>query len=287
MTEEKHSKIKWRFKTQDGLELFAHAFPAKDTPKAVLCIVHGHGEHIERYTHVANALNAAGYSVIGYDHRGHGQSDGARGHIPSYELLLDDMTRFREEVAAYYPNIPHIVWGHSMGGNIVLNYMLRNSDKLGNQLKGVIATGPWLKLAFEPPAIQLFLGKMMDKIKPDFTQESGLDTSALTHDPNVVRAYEEDSLVHGKVSARLMVSMVESGLWALEHAAEFPLPLLLMHGGADRITSSAASKEFAEKAPAEQTTLKIWDGFYHELHNELEKDAVFQTIIDWMDDLLA
>jgi acylglycerol lipase len=287
MTEEKNSKIKWRFKSQDGLELFAHAFPAKEDPKAVLCIVHGHGEHIERYEHAAHALNEAGYSVIGYDHRGHGQSDGPRGHIPSYELLLDDMTRFRKEVNEYYPNIPHLVWGHSMGGNITLNYILRNGDKLGENLKGVIATGPWLKLAFEPPAIQLFLGKMMDKIKPDFTQESGLDTGALARDPDVVRAYEEDNLVHGKVSARLMVSMVESGLWALEHANEFPLPLLLMHGGADKITSAAASKEFAAKAPADQTTLKIWDGFYHELHNEPEKADVFKTITDWMDDLLA
>jgi len=283
MTEEKSSKIKWRFKSQDGLELFAHAFPAQEDPKAVVCIVHGHGEHIERYEHVAAALNQAGYSVIGYDHRGHGQSEGPRGHIPSYELLLDDMTRFRNEVKEYYPDIPHFVWGHSMGGNIVLNYMLRNKP----ELSGVIATGPWLKLAFEPPAIQIFLGRMMDKIKPDFTQESGLDTAALARDPDVVRTYEEDNLVHGKISARLMVEMLNSGLWALDHANEFPLPLLLMHGSADRLTSAQASKDFAAKAPADKVTLKIWDGFYHELHNEPEKDEVFKTIIDWMDNRLA
>lgn len=283
MTEEKGSKIKWRFKSQDGLELFAHAFPAQEEPKAVVCIVHGHGEHIERYEHVAAALNQAGYSVIGYDHRGHGQSEGPRGHIPSYELLLNDMTRFRNEVKEYYPDIPHFVWGHSMGGNIVLNYILRNRP----ELSGVIATGPWLKLAFEPPAIQIFLGKMMDKIKPDFTQESGLDSAALARDPDVVRAYEEDNLVHGKISARLMVEMLNSGLWALDHANEFPLPLLLMHGSADRLTSAQASKDFAAKAPADKVTLKIWDGFYHELHNEPEKDEVFKTIIDWMDNCLA
>ena len=283
MTEEKRSKIKWRFKTQDGLELFAHAFPAEEEPKAVVCIVHGHGEHIERYEHVAAALNQAGYSVIGYDHRGHGQSDGPRGHIPSYDLLLDDMTRFRNEVKEYYPDIPHFVWGHSMGGNIALNYILRNETKLA----GVIATGPWLKLAFEPPAIQIFLGKMMNKIKPDFTQESGLDTTGLARDLEVVRAYEEDSLVHGKVSARLMVEMMDAGNWALAHASEFPLPLLLMHGGADRLTSAVASKEFAAKVPKDKVTLKIWDGFYHELHNEPEKDEVFKTIIEWMDSRLA
>ena len=283
MTEEKQSKIKWRFKSQDGLELFAHAFPAKDEPKAVICIVHGHGEHIERYEHVAHALNQAGYSVIGYDHRGHGQSEGPRGHIPSYDLLLDDLSRFRKEVNDYYPDLPHFIWGHSMGGNVVLNYILRHNPPT----KGVIATGPWLKLAFEPPAIQLFLGKMMDKIKPDFTQETNLDTAALARDPDVVRAYEEDSLVHGKASARLIVEMLANGDYALEHASELKAPTLLMHGGADRVTSAEASKTFAANAPADKLTLKIWDGFYHELHNEPEKDEVFKTIIEWMDARLA
>jgi alpha-beta hydrolase superfamily lysophospholipase len=283
MTEEERSKIKWRFKSQDGLELFTHAFPANEDPKAVVCIVHGHGEHIERYEHAAQAFNQVGYSVIGYDQRGHGQSQGSRGHVPSYELLLDDLSRFRKEVKEYYPNLPHFIWGHSMGGNIVLNYVLRQNPGT----TGVIATGPWLKLAFEPPAVQMFLGRMMNKIKPDFTQESGLDTSALSHDPEVVRAYEEDSLVHGKVSARLMVEMMDAGTWALEHAAEFPARLLLMHGSEDRITSSAASKDFAAKAPSDKVTLKIWDGFYHELHNEPEKAEVLNTIIEWMDSRLA
>ena len=279
MTEEKRSKIKWRFKSQDKLELFAHAFPPEEEPKAVVCIVHGHGEHVERYEHVAHAFNEAGYAVIGYDHRGHGQSDGPRGHIPSYDLLLDDLTRFRLEVKDYYPNIPHFVFGHSMGGNIVLNYMLREKPELA----GVIVTGPWLKLAFEPPAVQVFLGRMMNKIAPGFTQESGLDTSALARDPDVVRAYEEDNLIHGKVSARLMVEMMDSGNWALENAKDFPLPLLLMHGGADQITSAEASKSFAEKAPQDKVTFKLWDGFYHELHNEPEKEEVFKTMLEWMD----
>lgn len=282
MSEEKRSKIKWRFKSQDGLELFAHAFPAEETPKAVVCLVHGHGEHIERYEHVAEAFNNAGYSLIGYDHRGHGQSDGVRGHIPSYEALLNDVNTFRKEVNEYYPDIPHFLYGHSMGGNIVLNYALREKPDMA----GVIATGPWLKLAFEPPATQVILGKMMNKLYPAFIQASGLETGALSRDPEVVRAYEEDSLVHNKISARLFVEMYESGLWALAHASEFPLPLLLMHGSKDRITSAAASQEFFANAPANKVTLKIWDGFYHEVHNEPEKADVLKTMIDWLDSRL-
>ncbi|MBT3337319.1 MAG: alpha/beta hydrolase [Anaerolineae bacterium] len=278
MSEEKRSQIKWRFKSKDGIELFAHAFPPENPPKAVICLVHGHGEHIERYEHLAAFLNNANYAVIGFDHRGHGQSDGTRGHAPSYDMLLDDIEVFLAEVAEYYPSLPRFIYGHSMGGNLVLNYSLRRKP----DVKGVIATGSWIKLAFEPPAIQVFLGKTMNKIFPAFIQASGLETSALSRDPEVIRAYEEDSLVHDKISARLFVGMYESGLWALEHANDFPLPLLLMHGSDDRITSAEASREFSEKAP-DKVALKIWDGFYHEIHNEPKQKEVFKTILDWLE----
>ena len=272
------SKIKWRFKTHDGLELFAHAFPPENDPKAVVCMVHGHGEHVERYEHVAAAFNKAGYALIGFDHRGHGRSEGKRGHTPSYDALLDDITAFITEVNAYYPDLPHFVYGHSMGGNLVLNYLLRRNPTC----KGAIATGPWIKLAFEPPAIQVSLGKTMDKLFPAFILNSGLETDAISRDADVVQRYIDDPLVHDKISARLFVGMYESGLWSLDQAKNFSHPLLLMHGSADRITSAEASREFAEKA-GENVTLKIWDGFYHEIHNEPEKEEVFKTIIDWLD----
>ncbi len=278
MSEEKQGKIKWRFHSKDGEELFAYAFPSENPPKAVICLVHGHGEHIQRYEHLAKALNQADYSMVGFDHRGHGQSAGKRGHTPSYETLLDDIDAFLTEIREYHPNVPYFLYGHSMGGNLVLNYALRRNP----ELKGVISTSPWIKLAFEPPAIQVFMGKVMDKIFPAFIQSSGLATTNLSRDPEVVRAYEEDPLVHDKISARLFVAMYESGLWALEHASEFPLPLYLVHGSADKITSATASREFAEKA-GDKVTLKIWEGFYHETHNEPEKEEVFKSLIAWLD----
>ena len=281
MAEEKRCKIKWRINGKDDVELFMHACPSDDPPKAVICMVHGHGEHIERYEHLAEALCKAGYTFVGFDLRGHGQSAGERGHTPSYETLLDDIEVFLAEVEKDYPDIPHILYGHSMGGNLVLNYALRRKPKL----EGVISTSPWLRLAFEPPAIQVFLGKVMDKIYPGFIQSSGLKTEYLSHDPEVVRAYEKDPYVHDKISARLFMGMYESGLWALEHAAEFSYPLLLMHGSADKITSAEASREFAKSA-GENVTLRIWDGLYHETHNEPEKAEVFKAIFDWLDEKL-
>lgn len=203
---------------------------------------------------------------------------GPRGHTPTYEALLDDIAAFSKQVDEHYPGLPRFLYGHSMGGNLVLNYTLRRKP----ELRGVIATGSWLELAFQPPASQVPLGRIMNGIAPGFTQSSKLDAKGLSHDQAVVTAYMNDQLVHDKISARLFVAIYESGLWALEHAAEFPVPLLLMHGAADPITSAKASQEFAERA-GDKVTLKLWDSMYHEIHNELEKAEVFKVILDWLE----
>jgi len=270
--------FEWNWKTSDGLQTYSKGWAPKGKPKATICLVHGHGEHIGRYEHVAAAVTEKGYAMLGFDLRGHGKSAGPRGHTPSYEALMDDITAFLGQIEGRYPDLPRFLYGHSLGGNLVLNYALRRKPAL----RGVIANGSWLKLAFEPPASKVSLGKMMNNILPGFTQSSGLETAALSHDPAVVEAYENDPLVHDKISARLFVSTYDSGLWALEHAAEFPLPLLLMHGTADRLTSAEASRQFAE-AGGKQVTLKLWDGWYHEVHNEPEKAEVFKLMTDWLD----
>ncbi len=270
--------LEWTWVSTDAVNLYARGWlPAQ--PKAVICLVHGHGEHIGRYEHVAAALGKGGYALLGFDLRGHGKSGGPRGHTPSYEALLDDIASFCHQVQVRYPDLPRFLYGHSMGGNLVLNYALRRRP----DLCGVVATGPWLELAFQPPTLQVMLGRLMNRLAPTFTQESGLDTKALAREERVVQAYENDPLVHSKISARLFVSMYESGRWALQHAAEFPLPLLLMHGEADRLTSAEASRRFAEAAPQDKCTLHLWPGFYHEIHNEPEKEQVMQAMLTWLD----
>lgn len=270
-------ELHWQ--SRDGLNLYARGWEPEGThPKAVVCLVHGHGEHVGRYAQVGQALGAAGYALLGFDQRGHGRSAGPRGHTPSYQALLDDIALLLEQAASRYPGLPRFLYGHSMGGNEVLNFALRRKP----DLSGVIATGPWLRLAFEPPAVKVTLGRLMNRLFPAFAQKSGLETSALSRDPAVVQAYETDPLVHEQISARLFVEMYTAGLWALEHATEFPLPLLLMHGSADRLTSADASREFAQRAGA-KVTLRIWEGFYHEIHNEPEQADVFQAMIGWLD----
>jgi alpha-beta hydrolase superfamily lysophospholipase len=149
----------------------------------------------------------------------------------------------------------------------------------------VIATGPLLRLAFQPPAAQVTLARMMNGIFPGFTQKSGLELTALSRDQAVVDAYIRDSLVHDKISARLFVELFDSGEWALNHAAEFTLPLLLMHGSADRLTSASASREFARNGGS-NISLRIWDGWYHEIHNEADQVEVFKVMLDWLNERL-
>ena len=277
--------IEFTRKSSDGLDFFFQGWQPEPAPRGVVCLVHGLGEHSGRYVHVAAALNAAGYAVLGFDLRGHGKSGGPRGHAPAYDTLMDDIGRLLDEAAARFPNLPRFLYGHSLGGNLVLNYALRRCSGQalrGNpQIAGVISTSPAIRTAIPPPALQLALGKLMYSIKPAMQMPNGLALDGLARDPEVIRAYASDPLVHNKISVRLALDMLQAGEWALAHAAEFPLPLLLVHGTADKLTSAAASQEFASRAGA-NCTLKLWEGFYHETHNEPEKAEVLGFMIDWL-----
>jgi alpha-beta hydrolase superfamily lysophospholipase len=265
------------WENKEGIRFYLRGWEPNEKPKAVVALVHGHGEHVGRYHHVGKAFTRAGYTLIGFDLRGHGKSGGPRGHTTSYDALMDDIADFLTQVSKRYPKLKKFLYGHSLGGNLVLNFVLRYKPRLA----GAIVTGPWLKLAFEPPAVQVTLARVMNKIAPAYTQDSNLDTTALSRDAEVVKAYDEDPLVHDRISARLYMGIHDSGLWALDHAAEFPVPLLLMHGTGDRLTSSQASRDFAERG-GKKVTWRTWEGWYHELHNEPGKAEVLKAMIAWM-----
>jgi alpha-beta hydrolase superfamily lysophospholipase len=260
----------------DGLPLVGRCWEPEREPRAVVCLVHGLGEHCGRYAHVATALNEAGYAVLACDKRGHGRSGGKRGAIPSYEALMDDIGLLLAQAEQRFPGRPRFLYGHSLGGNEVINYALRRRPPLA----GVISTSPGLRTAFQPPAPQLAAGRLMNRLWPAFTMPNGLELAALSRDPAVIAAYQADPLVHDRLSARLGIELLQSGEWAIARAAEFPLPLLLMHGTADRLTSHQASQEFASQAP--NCTLKLWEGLYHETHNEPEKAEVIGFVVDWL-----
>jgi len=269
--------MEFQFKTNDGSILYAREWQPENELRGVICLVHGLGEHSGRYAYLAMVLTQEGYTLLTYDQRGHGQSLGQRGHVPSYESLLDDIDSFGRECSRRFPNLPLFLYGHSLGGNLVLNYVLRRKSKF----VGVIATSPWLRLAFEPSVLKVKLALVMNKLWPSFSQSNGLDPSALSHDITVVDAYRVDPFVHDQISARLFIAVYQAGLWAIENAALFDRPLLLMHGGGDHITSAEATKQFAKQVQ-QDCTLKIWEGLYHELHNELEKEEIMIYLTNWL-----
>ncbi len=250
--------------------------------KAVVCLVHGLGEHSGRYDHVAEELTKAGYALVAMDLRGHGRSEGKRGHAPDYDALMSDIFQLLETAARRHPGLPQFLYGHSLGGNLVIHYALRRKP----QLAGVIATAPLLRLAYNPPTAQTIALRIMKALRITIPMASGLDDTALSRDLNVVRTYRNDPLTHHMITPQLAVAMIENGEWNLKHAADFPCPLLLMHGDADRITSAEATREFAERM-GESCTSKVWNGFYHELQNEPGKQEVFAYMLNWLDHCLS
>jgi alpha-beta hydrolase superfamily lysophospholipase len=217
-----------------------------------------------------------------FDLRGHGKTTGQRGHTPSYETLMEDIDRFLGEVEKRFPGCPRFLYGHSLGGNLVLNYVLRRRPALA----GVIATGPGLRTALEQQTTKLLLARLLSRLMPTMTMHSGLPATALSHDPEVVQAYVNDPLVHDHATTRFAVEALAAGRWAMEHAAEFPdLPLLLMHGAADPVCFPDCSREFAGQVRG-PCTLKMWENLYHEIHNELEKEMVLAYVVDWLNQQL-
>jgi alpha-beta hydrolase superfamily lysophospholipase len=271
----------------DRLPLYFQGWEPGGQPKAVVCLVHGLGEHSGRYAHVGAALTEAGYALLAFDLRGHGRSGGTRGHTPAYDLLLDDVGHLLQEASARHPAVPRFLYGHSLGGNLALNYALRGCEQADAEpspsLRGVVAAAPWLRLAFSPPGWKVALGQVMNRLWPAFLQPNGLDLQALSRDPAVISAYTGDPLVHDRVSARMGTTVMENGEWALAHAAECCLPLLLMYGSADRIISVRAGQEFSGRANG-NCALKLWDGLYHEIHNEPEQRDVLDYMIRWIDE---
>lgn len=271
------NETEYRWTTNDNVRLYAKSWEPDFPPKGIINLVHGLGEHINRYHSWSELFVNEGYAVLGFDHRGHGRSEGKRGDIPSFDSFFDDLDLLLKQSEAIFPKTPTILYGHSLGGNIVINYTLRGRKKL----QCVIVTSPWLKLAIELPQIQLKIGRFIKNILPGLVQRNNIDSKNLSLKPETSSEYEKDPLVHDKISLRLLFGANDNGLWAIENADKLNIPLLLLHGSSDKITSHLASNEFAGKAK-QFTTLKIWEGLYHELHNETEKDKVFQFLINWI-----
>jgi len=268
--------INWT--TPDGIEIFANDWFLRN-PKAVVCLVHGFGEHCMRYDHLGKWLLEREIAMVSFDQRGHGQSGGKKGHTPSYDTLLDDIEGLLSQAQGHFGlDVPLILYGHSMGGNLVGNFQMKRKHA---QIKGVILSSPWIELKVEIPKWKLTIGKMMRKMHPAFSQSADLDANLLSYNEETVRAYESDPLVHNEISAEMALSLQEAGKWLADGSFEVDVPMLVMQGEDDAIIDPEAVYAFFEKLKGDKK-LKKWPLCKHEIHNEYDYEQVFEYIYDWI-----
>ncbi|MAR11859.1 MAG: lysophospholipase [Blastopirellula sp.] len=244
---------------------------------AAITLVHGLSEHSGRYQPVVQQLLKAGFAVLAFDLPGHGLTEGRRGHVPAYAQLMDRVGWLVQESQTRFPQQPQVLFGHSWGGSLVLNYVLRKRPNLA----ALVASAPALRLAYRPPVAKLLLGRLMYRLWPSLTMAKDVDTNLLTRSQEVRDAFKADSLNHERISSRLAIDLLDTGKWAREHAAELTTPTLILHGDADQITCSQASCEFAEQA-GDHCQIKIFPGLYHEPHHEPEAEEVLGYLITWL-----
>ena len=246
---------------------------------AVVCMVHGLGEHINRYEHFAEYLQQYNIAMIGNDHHGHGKSGGKRGHAPNYEAFMDEIDVLIDEAKQRYPNLPIFLYGHSMGGNFVMNYALKRAPKIA----GIISSGPAITIPkpSQPSAALLLFAKIMNNIFPSLQQPNGLDPNHVSKDETVVKKYIDDPLVHNQISIRTALNIINYGENLNKNTKALPIPLLLMHAEEDHLTDPQGSIDFAKRVGGD-LTFKLWSGMYHEIHNEPGHQEVFKFVLDWM-----
>ncbi|MBN1533679.1 MAG: lysophospholipase [Spirochaetes bacterium] len=262
-----------------GVEIFFQSWTVP-SPRGILVIAHGVGEHSGRYANIIERLAGAGISVYANDHRGHGRSGGKRGHVDSFMEYVYDLKLLVDFVKEEHAKIPMVLMGHSMGGTIAFKYALTYPE----DMKGLVLSSAGLITAVEVPGWKTSMGRFFSKYLPGLSMATGLDASQLSHDRDVVEAYENDPLVHGKVSARWYTEFTSTGEECLRRASELRMPLLVFHGKGDLIVDYRGSLQTHDGASSADKTLYVFENLYHETMNEAqqERQRVLDIVSKWI-----
>jgi len=267
------------YRADDGVDLYTRSWPLHDNLAANLLIVHGYGEHCARYDPVAERLNREGYGVYSYDQRGHGNSPGRKGHISSFDRLVQDLDGFYRDV--FTPacgDAPRFVMGHSMGGLVVCAWVLRHAP----ELIGLVLSSPGIKAAEKVSPLVKAAAPVLAAIAPHLVVHK-LDVSGLSRVDDVVRRYNEDPLVyHGDIGARTGYELTRTIDFVENNLANLTVPFVAFHGTADRLVSVAATRALEQRAGSDDKTIHIYEGGYHELFNDLAATEFFDDLLDWL-----
>ena len=259
-----------------GRRIYWRSWTPESDPRALVVIVHGAGEHSGRYEYVAEALVHAGYAAYALDHRGHGRSEGPRALIDRLDNAVADLDRLVSDALAQHPALPVFVLGHSMGGTIAICYALGHQ----NRLTGMILTGPLASI--EAGAPLRLAGRVLSVVAPTLPLIA-VDPALVSRDPEVVSAYESDPLVHhGKLPARTLAELGSAIDQFPEAVPAIAVPTLILYGTDDRLCPPSGSEMLGERIGAQDTSIKAYDGLYHEILNEPERDEVLADIRTWL-----
>lgn len=266
------------FHAPDGAELFRRSWhPTASPPRGVLVNVHGLGDHSGLYPALADHFVPRGWALHAFDLRGNGRSPGRRGHVARWSLYRADLGRLLDLVHGEEPGRPVFLLGHSLGGLIVLDYALQHPEGV----RGVVAAAPPLGRV-GTPAWLLALGRVLSVVWPTFTLETRLDLSGLSRDPAAREVILSDPLFHRRASARLAAELLATAARVRRRAGEFATPLLLLHGGADRMVLPGATRAFFERVGHPDKAHIEYPGAYHALFADLDSARVLDDLERWM-----
>lgn len=261
-----------------GTRLYWQSWISTDQPRCALILVHGFGEHGGRYPYLVEHLCAANIAVFSFDLRGHGKSDGRRGHINSMEDYRGDIAAFTAKIESQYPGLPKFIYGHSMGSLLVLDFVLRHPEGLA----GTIISGAGLEPAGVATAPVVFLARLLSVIWPVFPIKLPVDASALMRDEYEIEAYENDPLVHNVSSARMANELLNAIDWIKDNPQALQIPILMVHGEADRVNLPSGSRDFISGVVFPDKELRLYPNGYHEMHNDFNRETVFTDITGWL-----
>ena len=252
--------------------------------KGVLALVHGLGEHSGRYGTVFESLTEAGYAVFSFDNQGHGRSQGQRGHISSWQDYRDNLSAFLKLVRKQAPTAPLFVMGHSLGGLIVLDYILQTEQSNFFDIQGVVISAPPVQPCNDTVSrIRVLMARFLSGLFPRFSVKIGLDQSGLSRQKQVANDVANDPLNHPYVTLRWGSEIMKTIEWVRSHISQLQTPILLVHGDADPIMNYQGSCTLFEEIESNDKTLKIYAGSYHEPHNDLDAAVEMRDIVDWLE----
>ncbi|MGI6740248.1 MAG: lysophospholipase [Brevefilum sp.] len=268
-----------KFKSVRDKDIYYQTWNPEDEIKAGIIIVHGLGEHSGRYSNVVNHMLPRGYALYGFDHIGHGKSGGQRELVESFADYTDTLTTFAGMVKAWLPDKPIFLLGHSMGGLITSYYLLDHSDAF----RGAVISAPAITVPDNINQGTIAIAKLLSKIAPKMGMMQ-LDANEISKDPEVVRIYLEDPLVFtGKTPVRLMAEMLKAMIRVDAEMEKISLPIIIVQGSRDTLALPVGAEKLSQRAGSEDKTLKVYEGLYHEVFNEPERDRVLEDVAEWLD----